>query len=99
MIFKILGSRKKGRFYEFVIEGEEDAWDFNDILTIMKNAVSSHSDYFIEGHNIRERISVYRRAEMNLEETAIKGIRKLVVRDENIGKQMIEKFVYSIETN
>lgn len=99
MGYKIRGSSRKGSVYEFIIEGiieGERDWTLDDLTSLMK--VSEKSNYYLsEKLQICDRRSSDRVASLELISTASPNFKKLIIRDDGIGKQMIEKFVGSIQ--
>ncbi len=96
MGYKILSSSRKRSQYEFIIKGEED-WALHDLFPLMAKVSERSRDYYLSGDlEIRDRRSS-NRASFELCSTLSPSLKKLLVRDEGIGKQMIEKFVESIQ--
>lgn len=97
MQFKILGFKRKGVNYEYLVRGE-DCWGITDILPQMLE-VSKHSKYYFltANFNIMDRRVPSRIAQISIESTLSPQIRKIYVFDSGIGKQMIDKYIRSIE--
>lgn len=91
-----MSSKRKGSKYEFTISGEGD-WTFEDIVPYMEKAVSTKSDFYFEDSCIKDKQREGHFARFNLSPTLASNIKKLHVVDNSIGKQMIEKFVKTLE--
>ena len=97
MRFKVLGLKRKGFNYEYLVRGE-DCWGMKDILPQMLE-VSKHSKYYFLTANffIIDKRVPSRTAQISLDSTLSPQIKKIYVFDQGIGKQMIDKYIRSIE--
>jgi len=104
-VFKILEYRRRGVTYEYVIKGEKDDWGVLDLvphfLTISKRSTNFSFSYrFGSGgpfYFVDKRSPESDKAEIRTRATLDKKIKRVNIFDSGIGKQMIEKFMASIE--
>lgn len=104
MKFKILGFKRRNTFYEYIVKGDKP-YTKKDLIPFMQE-ISNHSErYKLETtpgvgddtSDLRIVVGNIYRATISLESTLFPTIKKIHVQDEGVGKQMIDKYVRSIE--
>lgn len=105
MKFKILHFRRKDDFFDYLVSGEGN-WALGDVVPFMQE-ISNHSKNYKmvtlpRDYDNPTQIQIHNRpayATINLESTTSLSFKHLIVQDMGIGKQMIDKYVRSIEKN
>jgi len=101
MEFKILGLQRHRKTYEYLIKGDR-CWGLTDLSPYMFEISKKSKDYQLGSDYsiVDKRNPETCKAHMELRSTLDERMKKLIVFDFSplpIGKQMIEKFVKSIE--
>ena len=103
MKFKIFNYQRRKTQHTYLIEGE-GKWSLLDILPYMLKVSKRSRDFAVEydmGNGaislVDKRDAERTRSRLNLEKTLDPKINKVRILDRGVGKQMIDKFMRSVE--